>query len=762
MKNQSLKGLKCYLIAFLFVNNIFLINAQDKPNQCTPQLKIVNETSNYYESINTIFSELSISRIPTGILKDKSILNYELIYANGNQGCLTLDQKKWEQVLYTLDRASISPSHLFNDYNMMIKNKTQNSAGEIFIGLINYKYNQIKRDAFNLKLLTWENGKIHDVYPLGASPYEEKETNAASILNGDITINKNYEFVLCKDLYFTNKLSSPFSIKINMDDGMGLRQINFDNKFLVHYNTPGIKNIEIVITDLISKKNSYYRCSQDVDTIPPSGSPPIHWKIPPTGVAACSKTYLSNPMLTKPVVIVDYLNENTNNFARSLPNINWTDFYNFYNQNGLLDSLKSHKYDIILLGYCSNTNTIQNNADVITGYYEGGIHRYGLIDSIAFKLSSSGTNTIFIGAGIGGIITRYALKNMEDSSKNHHTDLFISLDVPNQGANIPLGYQYLWEKLSGESNTINQLNLRINSIVFKQLLYYHLFGIHINPLTNLGDIVSCGDKINLFSTLGYPDSLRKVAISNGNGNGYKLFNKETQLLNWTDITSTGIDKNSKVWPLNNSDTYKTILERTMNTPSSSETNTIKTKCTLLYDNAPGAYSNKFAPSFYGTDYITPNYCFVPTISALDINTNNLFQNITGGGFSTPFDAIYYQPSNNNKEYLTISPDCRDWILHEIMNLSSKNKTGLIQKHQLYKIPELKIFPNPNNGIFNLEISNVKEIFNIDIINNIGQTILKKEYNSSSINIDISEFPRGIYFVKIENNSNVLVNKILYQ
>ena len=43
---------------------------------------------------------------------------------------------------------------------------------------------------------------------------------------------------------------------------------------------------------------------------------------------------------------------------------------------------------------------------------------------------------------MGGLIARYALKDMENKGLNHQTRMYVSHDTPQLGANTPLSVQY--------------------------------------------------------------------------------------------------------------------------------------------------------------------------------------------------------------------------------------------------------------------------------------------------------------------------------
>jgi hypothetical protein len=62
----------------------------------------------------------------------------------------------------------------------------------------------------------------------------------------------------------------------------------------------------------------------------------------------------------------------------------------------------------------------------------------------------------------------------------------------------------------------------------------------------------------------------------------------------------------------------------------------------------------------------PNHCFIPTVSALDINTNNPFYNVGGDPdlvSHTPFDALYVPVAN--EPHVTVTVDNAPWLLNEL-------------------------------------------------------------------------------------------------
>ena len=82
------------------------------------------------------------------------------------------------------------------------------------------------------------------------------------------------------------------------------------------------------------------------------------------------------------------------------------------------------------------------------------------------------------------------------------------------------------------------------------------------------------------------------------------------------------------------------------------------------------------------------------------------------------------------------------------------------------IVSLNIFPNPNNGLFTLELNaNKAETFNIEIINIQGQLVFNKEFTQDGFykcQIDLSNEARGIYYIRINDGINIKISKIIIQ
>ena len=97
-------------------------------------------------------------------------------------------------------------------------------------------------------------------------------------------------------------------------------------------------------------------------------------------------------------------------------------------------------------------------------------------------------------------------------------------------------------------------------------------------------------------------------------------------------------------------------------------------------------------------------------------------------------------------------DCTDMFRLVIDNMSVAVNSSLSVEG--FNTSDVELYPNPTNGLINIagtDISNIKEI---SIFNQLGQKVMN--LNASQLNnnsFDISDLNKGIYFVQLKDNSN---------
>ena len=125
---------------------------------------------------------------------------------------------------------------------------------------------------------------------------------------------------------------------------------------------------------------------------------------------------------------------------------------------------------------------------------------------------------------MGGLIVRYALAYMEHQPfMNHQTRLFVSLDSPQNGANVPLGMQYLIASLSDDLGGLVIIGDKLRDakeemlgcVAAREMLLYHYTATSGSTAqqapartTFLSNLAAIGN---------FPQKCQSLAISMGSG-----------------------------------------------------------------------------------------------------------------------------------------------------------------------------------------------------------------------------------------------------
>ena len=118
------------------------------------------------------------------------------------------------------------------------------------------------------------------------------------------------------------------------------------------------------------------------------------------------------------------------------------------------------------------------------------------------------------------------------------------------------------------------------------------------------------------------------------------------------------------------------------------------------------------------------------------------------------DGIQTGGNPNDWYYTTTAPMVR-------LNFDP-NATGPLPPASVNEIvnsAKFNVYPNPNNGIFNVSISNSTEDQTIEVKNVIGQTVYAEIASSSTMNsIDLSNLNKGIYTISLVSDSGISTSK----
>ncbi len=73
---------------------------------------------------------------------------------------------------------------------------------------------------------------------------------------------------------------------------------------------------------------------------------------------------------------------------------------------------------------------------------------------------------------------------------------------------------------------------------------------------------------------------------------------------------------------------------------------------------------------------------------------------------------------------------------------------------------VNLYPNPNNGTFNIEVADFEGEFNVEVYNYAGQIVYNATHNADKVEISLPSAAAGVYFVRLTNNGNTIVQRVV--
>jgi hypothetical protein len=348
---------------------------------------------------------------------------------------------------------------------------------------------------------------------------------------------------------------------------------------------------------------------------------------------------------------------------------------------------------------------------------------------------------IVIGPSMGGLISRYALNYMESQNINHDTRLYISFDAPHAGANVPIGFQHMFNFLAyGLDTWVGDFSVEslrplvdgmIKSPAARQMLWDHLEPHLQNGSANFDNGNSLPQPhpfheifYNAIDNVGideYPVNTRNVAIINGSGNLSKYNFKNGNPVNPGDKVldaflpdvASSTDAYLDAWYTPNINITSTVSRVYIDAPwfcfcdITSEALSRSHGHTAGPDTVPGGLFNieELAASFAVSDPLvatfinelqTNYFSFIPSVSGMDYFTNN-WNEFMGNPENTPFDA--WSMPTQNEEHVKLTSSNVEFALSEIYNGQSPGNILLDQD----KKSALIFVENGNADSFNGQI-----------------------------------------------------------
>ncbi len=472
----------------------------------------------------------------------------------------TINANKALSLFSYFDKACLDEHAYIDDFSEFHRSMIRQAHADNFIpiAILDINYHDFIEGGLSNDFFSYDGTKLHDSPDQSINPYKQKEAFVAWC-GSDIYENRMINFKLPSEFYVSNKSSAPESIKIDFDDGLGFRNVQFDTPVSVDYRE-GTQNRTIRISlkhNDNTEVQSAVTIAFAIDFMPcettnfpfPNQAPwPTDtsvfndWMVSTSyenqTIMADAFTLTSDDgIFDKPFIFVEGVDFGRDN--NMLPihleyqngTFGWCQFTSGFLDPDLYDdqeygydmlhrmpdflhTIREYGYDIVLIDFYDGAELMQKNAAIVE-------HILNLCND--YKVGKE--PLVVAGASMGGQITRYALRDMEINNGDPCTRLWISLDSPHAGAYIPAALQEAikFGADHGVASAANTLEYFLHANAARQLLNYQ-----IND-----DQIVRNAWYSQIDEMGYPRTCRTLGISNGLGNGMGLQSDHPRLMDWS-------------------------------------------------------------------------------------------------------------------------------------------------------------------------------------------------------------------------------------
>lgn len=339
--------------------------------------------------------------------------------------------------------------------------------------LVYQDYNRIRESSLSEGLFTIhaDSVGIIDVLPRGTSPYDTCYTFFAAPFKTIISQPGAISFSFPDSLW---QMPGITAISVDFGDGAGFRTLAKDTTVNITYTTNGLKLITVQISTPGGTRTAKSQVEYKGAGYWPS--PSAAWNFEEDKIYSSEEDYLGaarmmetdlfdckgnifqrllckarvgatvevengcDNVFDKPVIIVEGFDPDGSLTINELK-------YRF-SENDFRQILKAYGYDLVYVDFTNNSALIENNAKVLEA----------VINKVNQEKSGNAPNHV-IGFSMGGLIARWCLRDMEERSLDHEVENYFSYDAPHQGANLPLGLQYLFNEIVRDLPYLKWLNI---------------------------------------------------------------------------------------------------------------------------------------------------------------------------------------------------------------------------------------------------------------------------------------------------------------
>ncbi|WP_422355362.1 T9SS type A sorting domain-containing protein [Roseivirga pacifica] len=440
---------------------------------CSVVTNLFAQSTDFSTKINHVFEHVDRGPVLTGLLWDYGfqfvdVLEYDGVIRTDNY----LGGAEWRGLYASLYSQAFNMNFSLSDldsYNSVAKNQQSIDGETVNFMMLHIEYNKLKSNAVTSNLMSVSNDQLYDVSGRQSSPYEVKRAFAISPTSHNLD-GSTHSFKLRQNLFVTNSGKTLSGRYIDLGDGQGYRSVNWNSTVSATYSSDGIKTVKVKLTFTDGTSLESHSKIKVINTVQPTAvtsfdpscgrnfinTPPVITASRSyQGVTASAELGIRygqghcNNEIINPLIIVEGFDTD---FEFNIFSTLFSDPLEPQSLDVEIDSngtpLSSaigdgtdlSTYDIIYVDLLNPTTYIEANAYML----QEVIHWVNAQKSA----SGSTSDNVVLGISMGGLISRYALADMEDRNDHHDTRLLITHDTPHQGANVPPAFQAFYRHAS--------------------------------------------------------------------------------------------------------------------------------------------------------------------------------------------------------------------------------------------------------------------------------------------------------------------------
>jgi len=406
--------------------------------QKSMRVRVMNGAPSDSTSIEELFSQFDLSDVPTGFLLEAGMPQLDLTFFDGEKEDVCTDFPTLYSIVKSVESIDVSNSREWGTHEL------DNSNDHIPLWVALYRINGFSKEA--LEHVSYQNH--HFIKQPAAGPedlYESHNVMAFAPTIGIINegaITFKCELTSHSNLSFTR-------LELDADDGLGFRAIAPGQLQRIYYGNSGTKKLRLKVYESDSSYNvissnlfvkdyrrspSARKLSHHADTLLFSGE----YRGDQVAASVTSVKNRARNHVFRPLIIVEGFDPLGLDFSSDS-----TKFGGFTHLDLIEEDLTKAdvfaNFDVYYIDWHNSEADIRANAILLQQIIEA-------INQEKHTRGSSEPN-IVIAQSMGGLITQYALRELELQENNHEVGYLFSHDVPYYGATVPLGVIYTIQTL---------------------------------------------------------------------------------------------------------------------------------------------------------------------------------------------------------------------------------------------------------------------------------------------------------------------------